>query len=886
MPQRSVAANYTFEQQRVEINNLAADFWTHKTNSDNASSSYLKHDGSNNFTGGTLNVPNAFTISANSGAGTLTISGDLNVTGTTTTVNTTNLEVTDKNILIAKGNSQDSTADGAGITIDSATDITWNFVDAKDAWVSSIGVEGTTFVKGPYGQFTGSGTPTTGQGVEVNAPDANTGQIISYDRTNTAYKELRIKGSTVGVYTGTSNALRASFNANGLEIEDGDLKIPNDTGKVTIGQGSDLQLYHDGGSSVIQNINNNASLYLKASSTGTNNIKCDANSGTHLYWNGVLALYTGEDGNASGVPTVRIHDDIKLKFGNSSDFEIYHAAGGNSYIKEGGGGALVINADDFYLQNNATDTYLRTHSGGAIDLNYSGSKRVETTNEGITVSGETCIINRNAGDPYLAFQTSGTSNAVIYGGETSGCRIFTKPSGGSLTERLKVYPSGNVAIGLTNTGAGDADSYLQVNGTANTANLDLFRLRNTSGSAGTSCSIIFENGVDDMGRIQCYHDAGGSDKGGLKFWTAATKNTLTARMTINKDGKVGVGIEDPSQALLNVQSASGTQLALIKDNTGASLSLGGETQPRILIEAAASDNTLQIYTAEGSTYAGAQWEKKIVMHPWGGIELGPSSGYSGNTGFAVFHNAASGGVDKGTAGDPGAGDKGMVVRSDMGPTHTDLTGVDNFTLKLHNGAYAGSGIANPQGSIAKILFNTATYNGWNAYAGIACDTIGQSGGQGDLVFLTATGTSIMSERLRIEHSGARVSTSRSSSVKTYEFSYTDGAGGGTQTKNLFTTNDEGNANMSAVFVIDYVGTYGAATTQVCTGQWIGGIRRGTNGTTWNHTTPQLVGENGSGDCDLDVQWSNDTLQCVATAWMGWTVFVRVTIFNGSLTHNA
>ena len=150
MPQRNVASNFTFEQQRVEINNLAQDFWTHKTGTDTAAPTYLKHDGSNAFTGQTLNVPNAFTINSNSGNGTVTISCNLDVTGTTTTVSSANLEVTDKNILIAKGSTSDAQADGAGITIDSGTDITFNFVDAKDALVSSIGLEATTFLKAPY----------------------------------------------------------------------------------------------------------------------------------------------------------------------------------------------------------------------------------------------------------------------------------------------------------------------------------------------------------------------------------------------------------------------------------------------------------------------------------------------------------------------------------------------------------------------------------------------------------------------------------------------------------------------------------------------------------------------------------------------------------------
>ena len=218
MPQRNVASNFTFEQQRVEINNLAQDFWSQKGTVDTALPTFLKHDGTNNFTGQTLAVPNAFTINSNSGNGTVTIAGNLDVTGTTTTVSTANLEVTDKNILIAKGSTSDAQADGAGITIDSATDITFNFVDANDALVSSIGLEGTTFLKAPYGQFTGSGTPSGGQGVEINAPDTNTGQISSYDRASTAYKELRVKGSSIGVYAGTANALVGSFSSTGLDV--------------------------------------------------------------------------------------------------------------------------------------------------------------------------------------------------------------------------------------------------------------------------------------------------------------------------------------------------------------------------------------------------------------------------------------------------------------------------------------------------------------------------------------------------------------------------------------------------------------------------------------------------------------------------------------------
>jgi len=70
--------------------------------------------------------------------GNVVVGGNLQVDGTTTTVNSSTMTVTDKNIEIAKGAANDAAADGAGITVDSGDgDKTWNWVDATDAWTSS-----------------------------------------------------------------------------------------------------------------------------------------------------------------------------------------------------------------------------------------------------------------------------------------------------------------------------------------------------------------------------------------------------------------------------------------------------------------------------------------------------------------------------------------------------------------------------------------------------------------------------------------------------------------------------------------------------------------------------------------------------------------------------
>ena len=71
-------------------------------------------------------------------AAALTLSGNLTVNGTTTTINSTTLAVDDKNIVLGDVDTPtDTTADGGGITLKGSTDHTFNWINANDAWTSS-----------------------------------------------------------------------------------------------------------------------------------------------------------------------------------------------------------------------------------------------------------------------------------------------------------------------------------------------------------------------------------------------------------------------------------------------------------------------------------------------------------------------------------------------------------------------------------------------------------------------------------------------------------------------------------------------------------------------------------------------------------------------------
>ena len=80
-----------------------------------------------------VSITGALTVSTNA-----TITGNLTVNGTTTTVDSVTLSVKDKNIEMGVVSSpSDTTADGGGLTLKGASDKTFNWVNATDAWTSS-----------------------------------------------------------------------------------------------------------------------------------------------------------------------------------------------------------------------------------------------------------------------------------------------------------------------------------------------------------------------------------------------------------------------------------------------------------------------------------------------------------------------------------------------------------------------------------------------------------------------------------------------------------------------------------------------------------------------------------------------------------------------------
>jgi hypothetical protein len=138
------------------------------------------------------------------------IANNLTVSGTTTTINTQTLDVEDKNIVVGKVSSpSDTTADGGGITLKGASDKTFNWVNATDAWTSSEHIHLIDNKK----LFVGGASGTT-DGLEIVHNGSNS--ILNDSGTGTL--QLQLGGSTkLEIQSGGINVTGA-INVNGSAL--------------------------------------------------------------------------------------------------------------------------------------------------------------------------------------------------------------------------------------------------------------------------------------------------------------------------------------------------------------------------------------------------------------------------------------------------------------------------------------------------------------------------------------------------------------------------------------------------------------------------------------------------------------------------------------------
>jgi len=158
-------------------------------------------------------------------------------------------------------------------------------------------------------------------------------------------------------------------------------------------------------------------------------------------------------------------DNAKAVFGEGSDLQIYHD-GGNSYVKETGTGALVLQSAGpaIVLEKTDGENMILANIDGDVKLYYNGSEKLATTSIGIDVTGTVTsdgLTSTGSGANTTYFiggdnsvagrQLTLSSEATV--GQNNATHRLTVPSGyGSFnvsvnsSERLKINNNGDISF--------------------------------------------------------------------------------------------------------------------------------------------------------------------------------------------------------------------------------------------------------------------------------------------------------------------------------------------------------------------------------------------------------------------------------------------------------
>ena len=165
---------------------------------------------------------------------------------------------------------------------------------------------------------------------------------------------------------------------------------------------------------------------------------------------GVLETTSEIDANGG----IKLEDNVKARFGDNSDLQIYHD-GSASRIGDTGTGDLIIQGTNLRLSDTATgQTFLQGASAGAVTAYYAGSPKLATTSVGINVTGVTTtdslyvdgsIGNWSIDSTGVIQDFTRASANYIKASSAGGYLVFQT---GGANERLKVNDDGIDVTGV------------------------------------------------------------------------------------------------------------------------------------------------------------------------------------------------------------------------------------------------------------------------------------------------------------------------------------------------------------------------------------------------------------------------------------------------------
>ena len=285
--------------------------------------------------------------------------------------------------------------------------------------------------------------------------------------------------------------------------------------------------------------------------------------------------------NIDSIGIVTARDDIniitdgkKLNIGASADLQLHHTAN-HSYVDDAGAGNLRLRSGTLEIQNLASSkTSAIFSSGGGQTLNFNNSTKFVTTNTGVVITG--------------------ICTATSFKGDGSNLTGITQTTINSNADNRII------------TGSGTANTLnAETNLTFDGHDLDITR-SNSSMRLTVSSNVpkinFNANGVSDAARITIEESGGG---GLMKLATKPSGGSLTERVRIQSDGKIGIGRNDPVNFVDIARGQDEENILVVRgaDNTSEYGAIGisgshyyitgggaGSTSTGIMFRTAASGN--------------------------------------------------------------------------------------------------------------------------------------------------------------------------------------------------------------------------------------------------------------------------------------------------------
>lgn len=375
-------------------------------------------------TGGAAGSTTNINFGSSSGTGTatfnndVTITGNLIVNGSSTTVNSTTITVDDKNIELGSiAGANNITADGGGITLKGTTDKTFNWINATGAWTSSEDLD-----------------LASGKVYEINGATVLSATALGTGVTGSSLTSV----GTIGTGTWQGTTVAAAYGGTGhSSYTVGDLLFAS--GTTTLSKLADVAT----GNALISGGVGVAPSWGKIGLT------------THV--SGILAGSNGGTGIDNGARTITVGGNLSTAntFTTSGNFGLTLTTTGTTNVTLPTSGTLAVvgsGLNQFASTTSAQLAGVISDETGSGSLVFGTSPTFTTSiNSGATFSAFAAATSLTLGYSSTAASTTNLSTGAVASGTTKTLNLGTGGAAGSITNVNIGATGGNTVINSAST---------------------------------------------------------------------------------------------------------------------------------------------------------------------------------------------------------------------------------------------------------------------------------------------------------------------------------------------------------------------------------------------------------------------------------------------------